>query len=307
MRTDSRLKEVLKRGHFAVTAECGPPKGADPKTIRTKARILKGFVDSVNVTDNQTGVVRLSSFAACVLLKKEGIDPVLQMTTRDRNRIALQSDVLGASAVGIRNILCLSGDHQSFGNQPQAKGVFDVDSIQLVQIVQQMRDKGLIAGGEVLSEPPRLFIGAVANPFADPFAYRVVRLGKKVSAGAEFIQTQCIYNIQRFAEWMKMVRDMGLHEKVGILGGITPLKSARMAEYMSRQVAGMDVPEEVINRMRSVPAAEQRKEGMRIAVETINALQEIEGVRGIHIMAIEWEDAVPQIVEAAKLLPRPLL
>ncbi len=307
MRTDSRLKKVLKRGHFAVTAECGPPKGADPKVVKTKARILKGFVDSVNVTDNQTGVVRLSSFAACVLLKKEGIDPVLQMTTRDRNRIALQSDVLGASAVGIRNILCLSGDHQSFGNQPQAKGVFDVDSIQLVQIVQQMRDKGLIAGGEVLSEPPRLFIGAVANPFADPFAYRVVRLGKKVSAGAEFIQTQCIYNIQRFAEWMKMVRDMGLHEKVGILGGITPLKSARMAEYMSRQVAGMDVPEEVINRMRSVPAAEQRKEGMRIAVETINALQEIEGVRGIHIMAIEWEDAVPQIVEAAKLLPRPLL
>ncbi len=307
MRTDSRLKEVLKKGHFAVTAECGPPKGADPKVVKTKARILKGFVDSVNVTDNQTGVVRLSSFAACVLLKKEGIDPVLQMTTRDRNRIALQSDVLGASAVGIRNILCLSGDHQSFGNQPQAKGVFDVDSIQLVQIVQQMRDKGLIAGGEVLSEPPRLFIGAVANPFADPFAYRVVRLGKKVSAGAEFIQTQCIYNIQRFAEWMKMVRDMGLHEKVGILGGITPLKSARMAEYMSRQVAGMDVPEEVINRMRSVPAAEQRKEGMRIAVETINALQEIEGVRGIHIMAIEWEDAVPQIVEAAKLLPRPLL
>jgi methylenetetrahydrofolate reductase (NADPH) len=305
MRTDSRLKRVLERGHFAVTAECGPPKGADPKVIKTKGRILKGFVDSVNVTDNQTGVVRLSSFAACVLLKKEGLDPVLQMTTRDRNRIALQSDVLGASAVGIRNILCISGDHQSFGNQPQAKGVFDVDSIQFVQLVQQMRDKGVIAGGDVLSEPPRLFIGAVANPFADPFAYRAIRLGKKVAAGAEFIQTQCVYNLPRFAEWMRMVRDLGLHEKTSILGGITPLKSARMAEYMSRQVAGMDVPEEVINRMKSVPAGEQRQEGIRIAVETIRALQDIEGVKGVHIMAIEWEDAVPQLVEAAGLLPRP--
>ena len=305
MRTDSRLKRVLERGHFAVTAECGPPKGADPKVIKTKGRILKGFVDSVNVTDNQTGVVRLSSFAACVLLKKEGLDPVLQMTTRDRNRIALQSDVLGASAVGIRNILCISGDHQSFGNQPQAKGVFDVDSIQFVQLVQQMRDKGVIAGGDVLSEPPRLFIGAVANPFADPFAYRAIRLGKKVAAGAEFIQTQCVYNHTRFAEWMRMVRDLGLHEKTSILGGITPLKSARMAEYMSRQVAGMDVPEEVINRMKSVTAGEQRQEGIRIAVETIRALQDIEGVKGVHIMAIEWEDAVPQLVEAAGLLPRP--
>jgi methylenetetrahydrofolate reductase (NADPH) len=305
MRTDSRLKRVLERGYFAVTAECGPPKGADPKVIKTKGRILKGFVDSVNVTDNQTGVVRLSSFAACVLLKKEGLDPVLQMTTRDRNRIALQSDVLGASAVGIRNILCISGDHQSFGNQPQAKGVFDVDSIQFVQLVQQMRDKGVIAGGDVLSEPPRLFIGAVANPFADPFAYRAIRLGKKVAAGAEFIQTQCVYNHTRFAEWMRMVRDLGLHEKTSILGGITPLKSARMAEYMSRQVAGMDVPEEVINRMKSVPAGEQRQEGIRIAVETIRALQDIEGVKGVHIMAIEWEDAVPQLVEAAGLLPRP--
>lgn len=305
MKTDSRLKRVLEKGHFAVTAECGPPKGADPKVIKSKGKILKGFADSVNVTDNQTGVVRLSSLAACVLLKKEGLDPVLQMTTRDRNRIALQSDILGASALGIRNVLCLSGDHQSFGNQPQAKGVFDVDSIQLVQLVRQMRDNGVMLGGDKLSEPPCLFIGAVANPFADPFTYRAVRLGKKAAAGAEFIQTQSIYNLTRFMDWMDKVRDLGLDEKLYILGGITPLKSARMAEFMSKQVAGMDVPDEIINRMKSVPAKEQRQEGLKIAVETIQALKNTRGVNGVHIMAIEWEEAVPQLVESAKLFPRP--
>jgi methylenetetrahydrofolate reductase (NADPH) len=305
MKTESRLKKVLNAGHFAVTAECGPPKGAETSVIRKKAKVLKGFVDSVNVTDNQTGVVRLSSLASCVLLKKEGLDPVLQMVTRDRNRIALQSDVLGASVLGIRNILCLSGDHQSFGNQPQAKGVFDIDSIQFIQLVHQMRDEGKILGGEPLSEPPHLFIGAVANPFADPFAYRVVRLAKKVHAGAEFVQTQCIYNLTRFKEWMKGVRDRGLDKKVYVLGGITPLKSVRMAEYMGKNVAGMDVPEEIITRLKGVPPKDQRQEGIKIAVETILALNEIEGVHGIHIMAIEWEDVVPQLVEEAGLHPRP--
>jgi len=305
MKEESRLKKVLNAGHFAVTAECGPPKGAEASDIRKKAKILKGFADSVNVTDNQTGVVRLSSLASCVLLNKEGLDPVLQMVTRDRNRIALQSDVLGASVLGIRNILCLSGDHQSFGNQPQAKGVFDIDSIQFVQLVRQMRDEGKILGGEQLSESPQLFIGAVANPFADPFAYRVVRLAKKVRAGAEFVQTQCIYNLNRFKEWMKGVADRGLEKKVYILGGITPLKSVRMAEYMSKNVAGMDVPEEVVTRLKGVPPKDQRQEGIRIAVETIQALKEMEGVHGVHIMAIEWEDAVPQMVEEAGLYPRP--
>jgi methylenetetrahydrofolate reductase (NADPH) len=305
MKVESHLKTILAAGHFAVTAECGPPKGAEGSVVRKKGKILKGFVDSVNVTDNQTGVVRMSSLAACTLLKKDGLDPVLQMVTRDRNRIALQSDILGASALGIRNILCLSGDHQSFGNQAQAKGVFDIDSIQLIQTVRRMRDEGKIIGGEELSEPPHLFIGAVANPFADPFAYRVLRLAKKISAGAEFIQTQCIYNIARFTEWMKQVRERDLDKKAYILGGITPLKSARMAEYMSNQVAGMDIPEEVINRMKAVPAKEQRQEGLKIAVETIQAIKEIEGVHGVHIMAIEWEEAVPQMVEAAGLYPRP--
>jgi methylenetetrahydrofolate reductase (NADPH) len=305
MRGESRLKKVLQGGHFAVTAECGPPKGADPKAIRSKGKLLKGFVDSVNVTDNQTGVVRLSSLAACVLLMQDGLDPVLQMVTRDRNRIALQSDILGASALGIRNILCLSGDHQSFGNQPEAKGVFDIDSIQLVHVARQMRDEGTILGGEKLSEPPRLFIGAVENPFADPLSYRAARLAKKVAAGAEFIQTQCVYHLARFKEWMTHVEDQGIHEKVFILGGLTPLKSARMAEYMSKQVAGMDIPDAVIKRLKAVPAGKQREEGLKIAVETIQAIKEIKGIHGVHIMAIEWEEAVPQIAEKSGFIPRP--
>lgn len=305
MKTESQLKKVLSAGYFAVTAECGPPKGADPEAIIKKGRLLKDSVDSVNVTDNQTGVVRLCSLAACALLKQEGLDPVLQMVTRDRNRIALQSDILGASALGIRNILCLSGDHQSFGNQPQSLGVFDLDSIQLIQTVHQMRDDSQILGGEALSQAPDLFIGAAANPFADPFFYRVIRMAKKVRAGAEFIQTQCVYNLERFKEWMAQVRDRGLHDEVYILGGLTPLKSAKMAEYMRSQVAGMDIPEELVARMKGVPVKDQRREGLKISVETIQALQEIEGVKGVHIMAIEWEEVVPQIVEEAGLLPRP--
>jgi methylenetetrahydrofolate reductase (NADPH) len=301
----SRLKGVLTSGHFAVSAECGPPKGADPGVIRDKGAILKGFVDSVNVTDNQTGVVRMSSLAACVLLLEGGLDPVLQMVTRDRNRIALQSDVLGASALGIRNLLCLSGDHQSFGNQPQAMGVYDLDSIQFLQAVRRMRDEGQILGGEPLSQAPEIFLGAAENPFADPQAFRVLRLAKKARAGAEFIQTQCVYNLTRFKEWMGQVRDRGLEEKLHILGGITPLKSAKMAEYMSQRVAGMDIPEEVIRRIKGVAPKGQREEGLRMAVETVQALREIPGMKGVHIMAIEWEEAVPQIVERAGLLPRP--
>jgi methylenetetrahydrofolate reductase (NADPH) len=305
MKIESRLKKVLDRGEFAVTAECGPPKGADSEVVKSKGKLLNGYVDSINVTDNQTAVVRLCSLAACALLRAEGLDPVFQMVTRDRNRIALQSDVLGASALGIRNMLCLTGDHQSFGNQPQAKGVFDLDSIQLIHTVRQMRDAAQIMGGEALTEPPHLFIGAVENPFADPFKYRVARLATKIDAGAEFIQTQCIFNIDRFRKWIELAKDEGLDNKVYILGGITPLKSTRMAEYMTKQVAGMEIPEEIIKRMKSVPSKEQRKEGVKIAVETIQALREIKGVHGIHIMAIEWEDIVPQIVQEANLLPRP--
>jgi methylenetetrahydrofolate reductase (NADPH) len=305
LKPESRLRKVLTAGQFAVTAECGPPKGADPDAVRKKGNLLKGFVDSVNVTDNQTGVVRLSSLASCAILREEGLDPVLQMVTRDRNRIALQSDVLGASALGIRNILCLSGDHQSFGNQPEAKGVFDIDSTQFIQLVRRMRDEGTMLSGDKLTLSPEFFIGAVENPFADPRSYRARRLEKKANAGAEFIQTQCIYNLPYFKEWMREVRDLGVDTKLFILGGVTPLKSVRMAEYMANNVAGMDIPTEIIDRMKGVPAGEQKKEGLKICIETIQELREIKGIRGVHIMAIEWEEAVAQIVEGARLLPRP--
>ncbi len=301
----SQLKQVLESGRFAVTAECGPPKGADPQVVLRKAEQLRGKVDGVNVTDNQTAIVRMSSLAACALVKSSGLDPVLQMVVRDRNRIALQSDILGASALGIRNVLCLSGDHQSFGNQPQAVGVFDLDSMQFLQVVRTMRDKGVILGGEPLSHPPQVFIGAAANPFADPLAFRVVRLAKKIAAGAEFIQTQCIYNFDRFETWLGMARDKGLTEKAYILGGVTPLKSAGMAKYMKSKVAGMDVPDAVVKRMEGVPQEKQREEGLRICVEAIERLKALPGVKGVHIMAIEWEDAVGEIVERAGLLPRP--
>lgn len=305
MKEKSKLEQALNNGAFAVTAECGPPKGADPEAVLKKAEMLKGKVDSVNVTDNQTAIVRVSSLAACSLLKTAGLDPVLQVVVRDRNRIALQSDILGAAALGVGNVLCLSGDHQSFGNQPEAVGVFDLDSIQFIQVVKTMRDEGTILGGESLTKPPELFIGAAANPFADPLAFRVVRLAKKIRAGADFIQTQCIYNLDRFEKWMEMARDRGLTERVFILGGVTPLKSVGMAKYMKNRVAGMDIPDEIINRMKNVPKEKQREEGLNICVETIQRLKEIEGVSGVHIMAIEWEEAVGEIAERAGLLPRP--
>jgi methylenetetrahydrofolate reductase (NADPH) len=303
----SRLKRILDMGELAVTAECGPPKGADPDAILRKADLLSGKVDAINVTDNQTAIVRMSSLAACSLLLSKKLEPVLQVVVRDRNRIALQSDILGASAIGIKNILCLSGDHQCFGNQPQAMGVFDLDSIQLVQTVKTMRDQGTVLGGESLTKSPQLFIGAAANPFADPLELRAIRLAKKIRAGADFIQTQCVYNFQRFQEWMSMIRDKGLTEQVSILAGVTPLKSVGMARYMKDKVAGMDIPDEVITRIEGVPKAKQRKEGIQICVETIQRLKEMQGIKGFHVMAIEWEEAVGEIVERAGLLPRPSL
>jgi len=305
MTSDSRLEKILSTGDFAVTSECGPPRGVDPDSVRKKGELLKGSVDVINVTDNQTSVVRMSSFSAGVILKQLGIDPVLQMVTRDRNRIAIQSDILGAAALGINNILCLSGDHQKFGDHPSAKNVYDLDSIHLIQTVKHMRDEGKFLGGDELTIPPRLFIGAAANPFADPFETRVVRLAKKIAAGVQFIQTQCIFNIDRFKEWMEQVRDKGLHEKVHILGGVTPMKSVGMANYMKKFVPGMDVPDELIARIKGVEKEKRSEEGIKIAIETIQQLKEIEGVHGVHIMAIEWEEMVPRIAEQAGLLPRP--
>jgi methylenetetrahydrofolate reductase (NADPH) len=305
VKTESRLEKVLQAGHFAVTAECGPPKGSDPTVVEKKGKLLLGCVDAVNVTDNQAATVRMASIAACAILKNMGHEPILQMTTRDRNRIALQSDLFGAYALGIRNVLCLTGDHQVFGNQKEAVGVFDLDSIQLVRTVRDMRENGTMIGGGDIESPPKMFVGAAANPFADPAAWRVVRLAKKVQAGADFIQTQCIYNMQRFSDFMTQARDMGLTEKVSILAGITPLKSVGMAKYMATKVAGMDVPEDVINRMAGVPKKKQADEGIKIAVETIQQVREIKGIAGVHVMAIEWEEHVPEILSAAGLDKRP--
>ncbi|MCK5009828.1 MAG: methylenetetrahydrofolate reductase [Deltaproteobacteria bacterium] len=301
----SQLQIVLSKGDFAVTAECGPPRGSDPGIISKKAELLKGYVDAVNVTDNQTAIVRMSSITACTHLLQMGLEPVMQMVTRDRNRIALQSDIMGAYSLGIKNILCLSGDHQSFGSQPDAMNVFDIDSIQLIHAVRAMREEGKDMSGFDLKVPPRMFIGAAANPFADPFEYRVIRLAKKIDAGVDFIQTQCVYNLDRFKEWIKMAREEGLTEKAHILAGVTPLKSAGMAKYMAEKVAGMDVPESVIKRMASVPKEKCPEEGIKLCVETIAELREIKDVHGVHIMAIEWEEKVGEVVKAAGLLPRP--
>jgi methylenetetrahydrofolate reductase (NADPH) len=305
VKTPSRLEKILAAGHLAVTSECGPPRGSDPDVITKKGELLKDVVDAVNITDNQTSVTRMCSLAACIRLKQMGLEPVLQMVTRDRNRIAMQSDILGAASFDIHNILCLSGDHQSFGDNPNGQNVHDLDSMQLIQTVRRMRDEGKFLGGDEISRPPAMFVGAAANPFADPFEIRVPRLAKKIAAGVEFIQTQCIYNLDKFEEWMKGVRDRGLHEKVYILAGITPMKSAGMAKFMKNRVPGMDVPDEVVKRLSDTPKDKQAEEGIKICIESIQRLKEVEGVRGFHIMAIEWEEKVPGIVKSAGLLPRP--
>ncbi|MBW2203938.1 MAG: methylenetetrahydrofolate reductase [Deltaproteobacteria bacterium] len=288
-KTPSRLEKILDSGQLAVTSECGPPRGSDPEAITKKAEIIKDHVDAINITDNQTSVTRLSSLAACIHLKLMGIESTLQMVVRDRNRIALQSDILGAASFDIHNILCLSGDHQMFGDSPQGQNVFDLDSMQLIQTVRLMRDEGKFLGGDDIKRPP----------------HRVPRLAKKIAAGVEFIQTQCIYNLDKFELWMKEARDRGLHEKVYILAGVTPFKSAGMAKYMKNRVPGMDVPDEVVKRMAGVPKENQPEEGIDICVETIQRLKECEGVRGFHVMAIEWEEKVPEIVERGGLYPRP--
>jgi len=322
MKSGSNLERVLADGHFAVTAELGPPMNCDGDVVTAKAEILHGCADAINITDAQTAVVRLSSIASAAIALDAGVEPIMQMTTRDRNRIAIQSDILGAAALGIKNCLCIAGDHQSFGGagrlngHPGAKNVYDIDSIQLVHILRQMRDDGLQQGGDTIDIPPKLLIGAAWTPMGDPVAFRVMRLAKKVSAGADFIQTQGIYDMSQFAQIMARVRDAGLHEKTAILAGIIVPKSAGMLRYMNSSVAGVTVPDELIKRFPVIKKdmdpdekkrlrAESEDIGKRIVVELIEQAREIEGVRGVHIQAIEWESAVPDIVKAARLFPRP--
>jgi 5,10-methylenetetrahydrofolate reductase len=323
----SNLEKVLKNGHFAVTGELGPPQNADAEVIRKKAKLLKGNCDAVNITDNQTAIVRMSSIGAGTLVVQEGLEPIIQMTCRDRNRLAMQSDLLGAYALGMRNLLCLSGDHQTFGNHPNAKNVFDMDSIQMVQMVTTLRDQHAFQCGEAIKgQEPRFFVGAAESPFASPIDFRPYRLAKKVQAGASFIQTQLIYDIDAFKTFMMKVRELGLADKVFILAGVGPLKSPTMARYMKDNVPGLRIPDQLIARMETAGApwankskdeltkedkkarsAAWQAEGIKICIELIQELRQIEGVAGVHIMAIEWEDAVKPIVEGAGLLPRPIV
>jgi methylenetetrahydrofolate reductase (NADPH) len=323
----SNLERVLRAGHFAVTGELGPPQSADGEVIHKKAVLLKGYCEAVNITDNQTAIVRMSSIGAGALVVQEGLEPVIQMTCRDRNRLAIQSDLLGAYALGMRNLPCLTGDHQIFGNHPTAKNVFDIDSIQQIQMVAAMRDECIFqCGDQMKGLEPRFFVGAASAPFADPLEFRPYRLAKKAKAGADFIQSQLIYDIEAFKTFMEKVRELGVHEETYFLAGVGPLKSPGMARYMKNNVPGILIPDEMITRMTQAgaPWADKSKDeltkedkrarsaawketGIQICIELIQQLQDIEGVAGVHIMAIEWEEAVKPIVEGAGLFPRPVV
>jgi 5,10-methylenetetrahydrofolate reductase len=300
----SHLASVLLSGQFAVAAELSPPKGVNLETIARDARTLKEYADAINVTDNQAASVRMASIPVGALLIQHGVEPVGQMTCRDRNRLAIQADLLGAAALGIRNVLCLSGDHPRWGDHPAAKPVYDLDSTHLIRMARNMVENSCLDNGRPI-KPPRFFIGAVENPFAPPYDYRPYRLAKKVAAGARFIQTQLIYNVDRFREFMQRTVDLGLPQQVYILAGVGPLKSAEQAKYMATQVAGMDVPESIVNRMVKTPKAAQPEEGIRICNEIIEQVRQIPGVSGLHIMAVHWAEAVPEIVTRARLYPRP--
>jgi methylenetetrahydrofolate reductase (NADPH) len=309
MTVGSNLERVLAAGHFAVTAEVGPPRSPDPGAVKEKAGWVKGIADAYNVTDNQTAVVRMSSIAASKVLLDEGLEPVMQMVCRDRNRIAMQSDLLGAHALGIRNCLCLSGDHQIAGaggklhGHPGAKNVYDVDSIQLISILKGLRDTCVQDGGDAIDAPASFFIGAAWTPLGTPEKFRTLRLAKKVEAGADFVQTQAVYDIDRFAEAMKRAEDMGLTERVAILPGIIVPRSAGMLRYMNGSVPGVEVPDALIERMKS--ATDRKAEGIKITLELIEAVRGIPGVKGVHLQAIEAEELLPEVIEGAGLLPRP--
>ena len=298
----THLQKVLEAGAFALTAEIGPPMSGSAENILKKAGHFRGLVDAANVTDNQTAMVRMSSIAAAKLALDAGVEPVVQATCRDRNRIALQSDLLGAYALGLRNVLVLSGDHQSFGNHTGAKNVYDVDSIQLLAALSRLCREGVFLGGTKAKEPVSFYLGATANPYAQPAALQLLRLEKKIRAGAKFIQTQAVYNLPRFEEWMANVRQRGLHKQAHILAGVVVNKTQKSIE-MTAKAPGMDIPDALIERMRN--AEDTAAEGVAIALGTIAALRKIEGVAGVHIMAIGWESIVPTLAEKGGFLPRP--
>jgi methylenetetrahydrofolate reductase (NADPH) len=295
----SHLQAALQGGQFAITAEIGPPRGANVGPIRRKARLLRDWIDAANITDNQSAVVRLASWAGCLVAMQEGLEPVMQLQCRDRNRIALQSDLLGAAAMGIPNILLLTGDHTRFGDHPDAKPVFDLDSIQLVWTARTMQQQAKLLSGRELRPAPEWFIGAVENPFAPPLRWRAQRLGKKIAAGARFCQTQFIYDVNIFRQWMQHVRDLGLDQRCSILAGVGPVRSLRAMEFMRQEVPGMYVPDDVVRRLRGVPSDQVSAEGLKLCSEIIAEVKEIPGVAGVHVMAVSWEDAIPEILERA--------
>ncbi|HPG47149.1 MAG TPA: methylenetetrahydrofolate reductase [bacterium] len=292
------FKEKLESKQFVWCGEIGPPQSCNGDAIRNKAKYFKGFVDAVNITDNQTAIARLSSIASAKILLDEGVEPIIQMTCRDRNRLAIQSDLLGAAALGIQNVLCLTGDYQKFGDNPEARGVFDLDSIQLVATVAQMNSGFLLSGTE-MKKAPEFVIGAAANPFAEPFEMRLIRLYKKINAGAHFVQTQPVFDLEIFSRWMDRIVAMGLHEKIAIIAGVMPVKSAKALLYMKEQVPGVKINAEYIDRMSQ--AGDPKEEGVKMAVEIIQTVKKITGVRGIHLMPVMWESIAPTIVQEAKL------
>lgn len=301
----SGLARKLTSGLFVVAAELSPPRGIDREGIIKEARLLRDYTDALNVTDNQAANVRMASIPVCSIVAGEGVEPVAQMTCRDRNRLAIQADLMGAAALGIKNILCLGGDHNIWGGHPQAKNVFDLDSTQLVRIVRNMVEEGCLDNGRIITPKPEFFIGAVANPFAPPLEYRPLRLAKKAAAGAQFFQTQLIFNVDIFGAYMAKVRDYNLDKKVYILAGVGPLKTARTAQFMAEKIPGIDIPEKIIERMVKTPKAAQAQEGMDICCEIIEQVRAIKGVAGIHIMAVSWPEAIAEIVRRAGLYPRP--
>jgi 5,10-methylenetetrahydrofolate reductase len=302
VRSGSRLERILTSRGFAVTAEIAPPASSDPAEIRGHAALYRGVVDACNITDGQRALVRISSMAAAKIALDEGVEPIMQMVSRDRNRIALQADLLGAAVLGIRNVLCLWGDPPTAGNEKDAKGVFDLNTEEMISTFRTLRDTGVLRGGDKVAQPPKVFIGAAADPFRGSKEESFGKLRGKVTAGADFVQTQGVFDVDAFEEWMRLVRKEWLHDKVYILAGVIPLKSAKMARFMVEKL-GAVVPKHIMDRMERAP--NPRSEGVSIAVRTIKALKKVEGVHGVHLMPIGWEDVVPEVVKEAGLFPRP--
>ncbi len=304
MTTESRLQKTLAQGKFAVTCEFTPPRGIELEGLFRIADQLKDKVDAVNVNDNPNSNVRMSSLICSRLLLERGLEPIFEQSMRDRNRLALQSDLLGAAAVGIQNVLCLTGDHPAKGDHPQANKVFDLDSTQWIAAVKQIRDEGTLLNGKKISGQPKFFIGGVANPFMKTLDLHIIRLQNKITAGADFIQTQPVFDTEAFQRWMSLVEEAGLLNQAPIIAGVASLKSLRLAEYLRDRVSGINIPDYILDRLRSKPEDQQQSEGLRICVEQIKALQQIKGVRGVHIISIGNEEKIPEIIEQAGLPSR---